>query len=180
MAHAVANATNWTAKTPEHLRKVLTQCNCEYHFTAVQLHNAIIVLRVSSTIAWVNIFLGCWRDSPFLNRTHLVFAEIIPMGGQEAPRPDSDEDCIRIGEFLLQPLCRALGQTEASFQFWKVLVRPGRDSNHAELRPTIYQTRSERSNPWVFNLGYMYCWGSICLSQGVHLLHSRNKLTLET
>jgi len=125
-------------------------------------------------------FVWCWRDSPFLNCTHLVFDEIIRMGSQEATRPDSDEDCIRIGEFLLQWLCRALGQTEASFQFSKVLVRSGQDSNHAELRPTIYQTRSERSNPWFSNLGYMYSWGYICLSQGVHLLYSRNKLTLET
>jgi len=115
-------------------------------------------------------FLGCWRDRPFLNRTHLVFAEIIRMGSQEATRPDSDEDCIRIEEFLLQSLCRAFGQTEASFQFSKVLVRLGQDSNHAELRPTIYQTRSERSNPWVptwgtctpgdtfaYLKGYIYC-----------------------
>jgi len=34
MAHVVAFATSWTAKSREHLRKVLTQRNCEYK----QLH----------------------------------------------------------------------------------------------------------------------------------------------
>jgi len=28
------------------------------------------------------------------------------------------------------------------------------------------------------NLGYMYPWGYICLSQTVYLLYTRNKLTL--
>jgi len=30
---------------------------------------------------------------------HLVFNEVVPMGRQEATRPDSDEDYIHIGEF---------------------------------------------------------------------------------
>ena len=34
------------------------------------------------------------------------------------------------------------------------------------------------SNPGVPNLGCMYPWGYICLYEGVHLLYSRNKLTL--
>ena len=38
--------------------------------------------RVASTIARAEICLGCWRDRPFLNRTHLVFDEVIPMGRQ--------------------------------------------------------------------------------------------------
>jgi len=42
------------------------------------------------------------------------------------------------GVSLLQSLCRALGQTEASYNF-KVLARPGRDSNHAEQRPTSHE-----------------------------------------
>jgi len=72
------------------------------------LHNAIaitahtvttIVLRVPPTIAVVEICLGCKRDRPFLDRTHLVFDEVVPMGRQEATRPDSDKDCIRIGGF---------------------------------------------------------------------------------
>jgi len=32
------------------------------------------------------------KRSPILNRTHLVFDEVIPMGRQWATRPDSDED----------------------------------------------------------------------------------------
>jgi len=35
MAHAVANATIWTAKISEHQQKVLTQCNCEHKITSV-------------------------------------------------------------------------------------------------------------------------------------------------
>jgi len=46
----------WTVKTRKHLRKVRTQCNCEYQFTTVQLHNASILLRVSLTIAWPKTF----------------------------------------------------------------------------------------------------------------------------
>ena len=170
MAHAVANATNWTAKTREHLRKVLTQCNCEYHFTAVQLHNAIIVLRVSSTIAWVNIFLGCWRDSPFLNRTHLVFAEIIPMGGQEAPRPDSDEDCIRIGSFCYSHYAERLARLKQVSNF----ERSWYDRGEIRTMPNydLPSTRQEASalthgfstwgtctagDPFAYLKGYIYC-----------------------
>jgi len=93
------------------------------------MHNTRIVLPVASTIARAEI----WRDRPCLNRTHLVFDEVVPMGRQQATRPGSDEDCIRIERIsLLQSLCRALGQTEASSNLiFKVLARPGRDSNHA-------------------------------------------------
>ena len=45
----------------------------------------------ASTIARAEVCLGCWRHRPFLNRTHLVFDEVIPMGRQF--------DCICIGEF---------------------------------------------------------------------------------
>ena len=41
--------------------------------TEVQtMHSTRIVLPVASTIARAEICLGCWRDLPFLNRTHLV------------------------------------------------------------------------------------------------------------
>jgi len=57
-----------------------------------------------------------WRDRPLLDRTHLVFDEVVPMVRQEATRPDSDlHPHWRVS--LLQSLCRALGQTEASSNF---------------------------------------------------------------
>jgi len=54
--------------------QLLIQRNCEY--------NTRIVLPVASTIARAEVCLRCWRDRPFLNRTHLVFDEVIPMGRQ--------------------------------------------------------------------------------------------------
>jgi len=114
------------------------------------LHNAIastahtvttqqFVLRVPSTIARTEICLGCWRDRPFLDRTHLVFDEVVPMGREQATRPDSDEDCIGIGEFpcyshYAEPLARL-----KQVPILKVLVWPGRDSNHVELWPTGHE-----------------------------------------
>jgi len=136
MAHAVANATTRTAKTREHLREVLTQRNFEH---CTHSNDTTIVLRVSSTIARAEICLGCWRHRPFLDRTHLVFDEVVSMGRQEATRPDSDEDRIRIGEFpCYSHHAGRLARLKQVPRSW-----PGRDSNHAEPRPT--GTRSERS-----------------------------------
>jgi len=53
-----------------------------YNAIASKLHNTRIVLPVAATIARAEICLGCWRDRPFLNRTCLVFDEVIPMGRQ--------------------------------------------------------------------------------------------------
>jgi len=54
MAHAADFATIRTAKTREHLRKVLTQRNCEH---CTHSNNTTIVLRVPSTIAGAEICL---------------------------------------------------------------------------------------------------------------------------
>jgi len=64
----------------------------------------------------------------------LVFDEVIPMGRQEATRPDSDEDCIRVGEFPCYSHYAERLVRLKQVPIFKVLVRPGRDSNHAELR----------------------------------------------
>jgi len=58
--------------------------------THTHSNSTTIVLRVPSTIAGTEICLRCWRDRPFLNRTHLVFDEVVPMGRQEATQPNSD------------------------------------------------------------------------------------------
>ena len=95
MAHAVAFVAIRTTKTREHF----AESSYTTQLRVQTMHNTRIVLPVASTIARAEIFLGCWRDLPFLNRTHFVFDQVIPMGRQKATRPDSDEDCIRIGEF---------------------------------------------------------------------------------
>ena len=89
MAHAVAFAAIRTTKTWEHF----AESSYTMQLWVQTIHNTRIVLPVASTIAWAEICFGCWRDRPFLNRTHLVFDEVIPMGRQQATRPDSDEDC---------------------------------------------------------------------------------------
>ena len=68
LVHAVAFRTNEKTR------------NCEYRQWTMD--NTRIVLPVASTIARAEICLGCWRDCPFLNRTHLVLDEVVPMGGQ--------------------------------------------------------------------------------------------------
>ena len=67
-----------TTKTREHFAEssYTTQLGVQ------TMHSTRIVLPVASTIARAEICLGCWRDRPFLNRTHLVFDEVIPMGRQ--------------------------------------------------------------------------------------------------
>ena len=119
MARAVAFTTILTAKTRE-----LTQNSCEYKWLHTHSNSTTIVLRVPSTIAGAGICLGCWRDRPFLDHTHLVFGEVVPMGRQEATRPDSDEDCIRIGEFpCYSHHAERLARLKQVLIF-KVLVRP--------------------------------------------------------
>jgi len=78
MAHAVPLAAIRMTKTREHF----TESSYTTQFRVQTMHNARIVLPVASTIARAEICLGCWRDHPFLNRTHLVFDEVIPMGRQ--------------------------------------------------------------------------------------------------
>jgi len=80
MAHAVAFAAIRTTKTREHFAE--SSYTTQLRVQTMQLHNTRIVLPVASTIARAEICLGCWRDHPFLNSTHLVFDEVIPMGRQ--------------------------------------------------------------------------------------------------
>ena len=54
---------------------------------------------------------------------------------------------------LLQSLCRALGQTEANSNF-KVLARPGRDSNH--IRPTRHEASALTTRPHVRGLDNVF------------------------
>ena len=92
--------------------------------------------------------LGCWRDRPFL-KPHLFFDESVPMWMQEAIRPDSDEDCIHIGEF---PCYRHYGERLVKLEqvpVFKVLVWPGWDSNQAELRPTRHERSALTTRPYV-------------------------------
>ena len=77
MAHAVAFATIWKAKTREHLRKVLRQRNCEYK----QQHNSYPSNAFND--CRTEICLGCWWDRPFLDRTHLVFYEVVRWEGRK-------------------------------------------------------------------------------------------------
>ena len=61
---------------------------------------------------------------------HFSKDEAIPVGRQQATRPDSDEDCIRTGEF---PCYSHYAERLARLKqvpIFKVLARPGRDSNH--------------------------------------------------
>ena len=69
MAHAVAFAAIRTTKTREHF----AESSYTTQLRVQTMHNTRIVLPVASTIARAQICLGCWRDRPFLNRTHLVF-----------------------------------------------------------------------------------------------------------
>ena len=95
------------------------------------------------------ICLACWRDRPFLDRTHLVFDKVIQMGGQEATRPDSDEDCIGIGEFpCYSHYAESLTRLK-QVPIFKVLLRPGRDSNHVEPQPTRHEAIALPTRPHV-------------------------------
>ena len=124
MAHAVAFATIRTAKTREHLRKVLTQRNCKYKVTSNVPAQHRNCLYVPSTIDGVEICLGCRRDRPFFDHTHLVFDEVVPMRREETTRPDSDEDCIRIGVFpCFSHYAERLDRLE-QVPIFKVLVPP--------------------------------------------------------
>ena len=121
MAHAVAFAAIITTKTREHF----AESSYTTQLRVQTMHNTRIALPVAWTIAWAEICLGCWRDRPFSNRTNFVFDEVIPMVKQWATWPDSDEDCIRIGEF---PCYSHYAERLARLKqvpIFKVLARPG-------------------------------------------------------
>ena len=126
------------------------------------LHNAIastsnsthsnsrtIVLRVPLTMAGTEICFGCWRDRPVLDRTHLVVDEVVPMGSQEATRPDSDEDCIRIGEFPCYSHYAERLARPQQIPIFKVLIQPC-----AELRPTEHEASALTTRPDVRYIKY--------------------------
>ena len=59
------------------------QCNCTTQELSFQ----------SRAIPGRDLFnLGCWRDRPFLNRTHLVFDEVIPISRQHDRTPSRQHD----------------------------------------------------------------------------------------
>jgi len=124
MAHSVVFAAIRTTNTREHFcGKVLIQ-------RVQTMHNTTIVLPVPSTIAWAEI----WRDRPFLNRTHLVFDEVFRLeGGRQ-----HDQTPTKIASTLenLPATVIKLNYVERLARLkqvpvFKVLARPGRDSNHA-------------------------------------------------
>ena len=80
------------------------------------MHNTRIVLPVASTFARAEICLGCWRDRPVLNTLGLRrgYSDGKAVGNTTGLRRRLHPHW-RIS--LLQSLCRALGQTEASFNF---------------------------------------------------------------
>ena len=114
------------------------------------LHNAVastsncthsnstkIVLWVPSTIAGAEICFECWRDCP--SRPHALDLQQSCSDGKARGNTTKLQRRLhphwRVS--LLQSLCWVLGQTEVPIS--KVLVRPGRDTNHAELRPTRHE-----------------------------------------
>ena len=112
--HAVAFAAIRTTKTREHF----AESSYTTQLRVQTMHNTRIVLPVAPTIARAEICLGCWRDRPFLNRTHLVFRRGYSDGkavGNTTGLRRRLHPPWRIS--LLQSLCRALGQTEASSNF---------------------------------------------------------------
>jgi len=87
--------------------------------------------------------LGCWRDRPFLDRTRLVFDEVVPMGRQEATRPDSDEDSICIGEF---PCYSHYAERLARLKQVPILIASyrkytGHEASALPTRPHVRQTQ---------------------------------------
>ena len=132
MAHAVAFATIRMAKTREHLREVLTQRNCEH---CTYSNNTIIVLRVPSTIA--GIWLECWRDRPFLDRTRLVFDEVVPMGGKRQHDRTPTKFASALESFPVTVITPSAWPDWSKFQFSRSWCDPA--------ETTTYRTRSERS-----------------------------------
>jgi len=93
--------------------------------------------------------------------THLVFNEVVSMGRQEATRQGSDEDCIHIGE--LPCYCHYADRLARLKQLpiFKVLVQPGRNSNHAEVRPTRHETSALTIRPRGSTFGGRMCPSSL-------------------
>ena len=124
LVHAVAFRTNEKTR------------NCEYRQWTMD--NTRIVLPVASTIARAEICLGCWRDCPFLNRTHLVLDEVVPMGGQYDRTPT------RLHLSLLQSLWLTSAWPDWSkLQFLRPRFEPH------EQRPTRHEASALTTRPRV-------------------------------
>ena len=90
------------------------------------------------------VFYRVHKRSPISQPHALGLRRGYPMGRQGAARPDSDEDCIRIGELpCYSHYAERLARLEL-VPIFKVLLRTGRNSNHAELRPTRYEASAQR------------------------------------
>ena len=141
MAHAVAFAAIRMTKTQEHF----AESSYTTQLRVQTMHNTWIVLPVASTIARAEICLGCWRDHPFLNRTHLVFDEVIPMGSQPSRQHDQTPTKIAsaLENFPAIVIMPSVWPDWSKFQFlrsWHDLAKI------RTTRTTTYQTWSERSN----------------------------------
>ena len=89
--------------------------------------------------ARAEICLGCWRDRPFLNSTHLILDEVFLIGRQVGSTTGltkiaSALECYACYSHYTERLAKV-----KQVPFLNVLARPDRDPNHAELRPTRHE-----------------------------------------
>ena len=121
------------------LRKVLIQRNCEYRQCTTQE----LSFQWHRRSARAEICLGCWRDRPFLKRRGYSGGKAVgnTTGLRRRLHPHW-----RIS--LLQSLCRALGQTEASSNFQGLGTTRPRFEPH-EQRPTRHEASALTTRPHV-------------------------------
>ena len=86
MAHAVAFAAIRTTKTREHFAE------SSYTDSVTAQHKNCPSSGIDDRPGRDLFNLGCWRDRPFLNRTHLVFDEVIPISRQHDRTPSRQHD----------------------------------------------------------------------------------------
>ena len=144
MTHAVAFATIRTAKTREHLRKVLTQRNCEH---CAHSNNNSCASSAFDDLRDRDLFRVLKR-SP-ISRPHAIglrrrCSDGKTRGNTTGLRRRLHSDW-RIS--LLQSSWRLARLKQVPI--FKVLVRPGRDSNHVEPRPTGHEASALPTRPHV-------------------------------
>jgi len=153
MAHAVAFATIRMAKTLEHLRKVLRQRNCKHctHTDTTQ--------QLSFDDRRDRDLFRVLKRSPIPQLHALGLRRSCFDGKAEATRPDSG-----IGEFPCHSHYAERLARLKQVPIFKVVVRPGRDSNHVEPQPTGHEantlpTRSHVREPFHYTLNrcLAYC-----------------------
>jgi len=148
--NTVAFAAIRTTKTREHF----AESSYTTQLRVQTMHNTRIVLPVASTIARAEICLGCWRDRPFLNHTHLVFDEVIRSRQHDRTPTKISRQHDRTPTKIASALenfssFRATVIMPSAWPDWSKfqLLRSWHDP--AEIRTTrttTYQTWSERSN----------------------------------